>query len=224
MYAEIEILPKISRKFYSKGLKRIFLKKKLSAILQNRRKNRDPAAPDKNRSFDQQSKNQPVGVLTESNSRLAFRQFAYESKVMSTNESIDSLPATIADYHPRRVADSVAKDKRASRTKTQGSSKNGNSPKAVRLNSSVRPSKLVNLGETVVVGRMDEQGGIPFDPRMSKRHFSVEVTPAGVFVEDLQSTNGTWLNGKRIQRASLFHGDKITSGMTIFEVEWIEAS
>jgi pSer/pThr/pTyr-binding forkhead associated (FHA) protein len=79
------------------------------------------------------------------------------------------------------------------------------------------------MGQKIVVGRMDEQYAIPFDPCMSKQHFSVEATQNGIFVEDLHSTNGTWLNGKRVQRAQLFPGDKIVSGMTVFEVEWLDA-
>lgn len=36
-------------------------------------------------------------------------------------------------------------------------------------------------------------------------------------VEDLQSTNGTQVNGKRVRSATLSHGDELRIGRTLFE-------
>ena len=36
-------------------------------------------------------------------------------------------------------------------------------------------------------------------------------------IEDLQSTNGTKVNGKRVRSATLAHGDEIQIGHTRFE-------
>ena len=36
-------------------------------------------------------------------------------------------------------------------------------------------------------------------------------------VEDLQSTNGTQVNGKRVRSATLTHGDEVRIGRTLFE-------
>jgi pSer/pThr/pTyr-binding forkhead associated (FHA) protein len=57
--------------------------------------------------------------------------------------------------------------------------------------------------------------------RMSRQHFSIEFTEKGVFVEDLRSTNGTWINGLRVLSAPLSHQDKILAGQTVFEIELI---
>src|SRR5580704_8647006 len=63
------------------------------------------------------------------------------------------------------------------------------------------------LGQSVLIGRAPE--GV---------HFAVECGPAGCRVIDKKSTNGTFLNGARIQEAVLANGDEIKSGQTIFVV------
>ena len=47
---------------------------------------------------------------------------------------------------------------------------------------------------------------------VSRNHARIFRTVEGVFVEDLNSTNGTFLNGKRIRRAKLEHGQRIILG------------
>ncbi|MCA9130318.1 MAG: FHA domain-containing protein [Planctomycetales bacterium] len=140
---------------------------------------------------------------------------------MIHEQSSDQEFTTLAEYDPRRALDRVTAKEGPSR---QPVSNLENPVQAIRLNSGVRPSMQVSLGQKIIVGRMDDQFAVPFDPRMSKQHFLVEVTAGGSFIEDLHSTNGTWLNGVRIQRAPLNPGDTILSGGTVFEVEWLDAS
>ena len=44
--------------------------------------------------------------------------------------------------------------------------------------------------------------------KVSKKHGQILLADK-VFVEDLDSSNGTFLNGKRVQRASLKDGDEL---------------
>jgi hypothetical protein len=76
------------------------------------------------------------------------------------------------------------------------------------------------VGQMVVVGRAEErvQFAVPDDDKMSGVHFAVECGPAGCRVIDKGSTNGTSLNGTKIQEAMLANGDEIKSGQTIFVV------
>src|SRR5260370_3334643 len=53
---------------------------------------------------------------------------------------------------------------------------------------------------------------------MSGVHFAVECGPNGCRVIDKGSTNGTHLNGAKIQEAMLASGDEIKSGQTVFVV------
>lgn len=51
------------------------------------------------------------------------------------------------------------------------------------------------------------------DDRLSKQHFVIEVTKMGCYLEDLQSTNGTFVNGVKItNRRMLLDGDIIAAG------------
>jgi len=68
------------------------------------------------------------------------------------------------------------------------------------------------------VGRAEDAGlRIPLDS-ISRQH--ARLTPAGneVLVEDLGSANGTWINGKRITRASASHGDEISFDKERFQL------
>lgn len=64
---------------------------------------------------------------------------------------------------------------------------------------------------TLVIGR--RRGDIIInDPLISSTHAKIYPTNEGWFLEDLQSTNGTMVNGKLTQRAMLHPGMEITIG------------
>jgi hypothetical protein len=79
-------------------------------------------------------------------------------------------------------------------------------------------------GEAVRVGRTEwSDVAIPDDVQLSSEHFSIECQPAGCFIRDLGSTNGTLLNGERVaELVRVQHGDQIVAGTTRFLVktEW----
>lgn len=84
-------------------------------------------------------------------------------------------------------------------------------------------------GEVLTVGR-DSGCEIAFPevPSLSRNHGRVEFTAAGVLVEDLGSTNGTFVNDRRVLgRALLETGDRIQFGglhFKFFREEDIEAA
>ena len=54
---------------------------------------------------------------------------------------------------------------------------------------------------------------VPEDPRASRRHFSISVAPEGVYLTDLGSSNGTYVNGVRVTDPIwLNDGDSIEYG------------
>ncbi|HEY6946102.1 MAG TPA: FHA domain-containing protein [Candidatus Acidoferrum sp.] len=83
-------------------------------------------------------------------------------------------------------------------------------------------SKKVTLasGQSLIIGRAPDraQFAIPPDNHMSGVHFAVECGPSGCRITDKKSTNGTFLNGARIQEAMLATGDEIKCGQTVFAV------
>lgn len=58
------------------------------------------------------------------------------------------------------------------------------------------------------------------DEKMSRKHFSIEYSDEKHFVVDLESTNGTLVNGGKVKRKALEDGDKITAGKTTFVYEF----
>ena len=54
-----------------------------------------------------------------------------------------------------------------------------------------------------VIGRAPTAGIVLDDPHLSRRHAAVQLTGEGVSLTDLGSTNGTWLNDRRITGVEL---------------------
>jgi hypothetical protein len=69
-------------------------------------------------------------------------------------------------------------------------------------------------GDRVVLGRSRECDIRLADANVSRRHAEVRHEDGSYWVIDLGSTNGTELNGRRIERAELSDGDRITLGAT----------
>src|SRR5688572_21870548 len=71
-------------------------------------------------------------------------------------------------------------------------------------------SKVYPVAGPVVIGRAPECDiSVPAD-EMSRRHALVKPTPDGLAVEDLGSSNGTFINNKRIQQTGfLSPGDEL---------------
>jgi hypothetical protein len=58
------------------------------------------------------------------------------------------------------------------------------------------------------------------DPEVSRKHAVVRLVDGSLVIDDLQSLNGTWVNGKRIELPTLLApGDVVTLGTSAFEVK-----
>ena len=65
-----------------------------------------------------------------------------------------------------------------------------------------------------VIGRGSEAAITVPDSGVSRRHLELRVTPTGVIATDLGSTNGTFVEGHRIDAATLVDGNQIVIGRT----------
>jgi len=73
--------------------------------------------------------------------------------------------------------------------------------------------RRVVLGERVTLGKAPENGIAIDDPTVSHMHATLEPFDAGWIINDLGSSNGTWLNGERIwSQRRLRDGDEIRVG------------
>ena len=69
------------------------------------------------------------------------------------------------------------------------------------------------------IGRHPDSDIVIAHRAVSALHAAITTLPGGhAFIEDLNSTNGTWVDGERIARRPLGHGDRIT--VAKFEIEF----
>jgi hypothetical protein len=68
--------------------------------------------------------------------------------------------------------------------------------------------------DRAVIGRSRECDVRVADSNVSRRHAELRREDSAYWIVDLGSTNGTELNGKRVERAKLSDGDRITLGST----------
>ena len=74
--------------------------------------------------------------------------------------------------------------------------------------------------DTFMIGRReDAHFCLPHDRFFSRHHCILEIAPPQCFLRDLGSTNGTFVNGIRVDTAHLKHGDRIQGGETVLEVQ-----
>jgi adenylate cyclase len=76
----------------------------------------------------------------------------------------------------------------------------------------------LRTGATLVVGRAPNSDIPVIDPTISRRHAEVECSDGGVMIRDLGSSNGTFVNGTRIDASSVGVGDVVTFGKVAFRV------
>ena len=75
------------------------------------------------------------------------------------------------------------------------------------------------LGKTKIlrIGKKEDNDIVIKDNSVSRNHFEIETTVDSYLLRDLNSTNGTYINGIRVKEAFLSPGDIITMGKTKIE-------
>ena len=81
-----------------------------------------------------------------------------------------------------------------------------------------RREVLIEEDDPVTIGRAPENALPLSEPRLSRRHARIERDELGFLLKDLHSSNGTWLNRRRIASDRLLQGDEIKLGGVIIHV------
>jgi hypothetical protein len=76
---------------------------------------------------------------------------------------------------------------------------------------------LPDSGE-IVIGRSSELDMVLVEDMVSRRHAKISVENGDIFLEDLGSTNGSFVNGEKISKTKLAEGDRILIGTSIIKV------
>ena len=93
--------------------------------------------------------------------------------------------------------------------------------KLVAVAGKLRGQEFILKNGDNILGRADElELALPVEG-ISKNHFSVTVTDNSAFLKDLDSSNGTFLNGKLVKTGTIKNGDKIALPDLILQVVFV---
>jgi hypothetical protein len=76
----------------------------------------------------------------------------------------------------------------------------------------------------IVVGRSSDLDRVLVEEMVSRKHARIAYENDAVVIEDLGSTNGTFVNGEKIKRAQLKEGDRVLIGTSILKVIVMDGS
>ena len=73
-------------------------------------------------------------------------------------------------------------------------------------------------GQEIVVGRSSELDMVLVEEMVSRKHARITLNDGVISIEDLGSTNGTFVNGEKVERGTLKEGDRVLIGTNILKV------
>ena len=79
-------------------------------------------------------------------------------------------------------------------------------------------------GRPLTIGRSSDNGLVLRDGRASRHHARIDVRRGSLVLTDLGSTNGSWVNDRRVDSIALGEGDQVRIGMTTLIIEAVEAA
>lgn len=93
-------------------------------------------------------------------------------------------------------------------------------PTVLKVTHGKQAGLVVPLSGGVLIGRSEDCQLILDDDYVSTRHARITLTPSGYQVDDLGSTNGTYLNNERLTASAAFTpNDTLRIGRTLMSVE-----
>jgi FHA domain len=88
------------------------------------------------------------------------------------------------------------------------------------VRSESQQGRQFEVNDVVVLGRSDETDVVLDDPYASEFHMRLVSQENGIMLHDLGSTNGTYVNGRRVGAPTeLKRGDTIQVGKTVMEIK-----
>lgn len=173
-----------------------------------------------------------ISVIFQLDTELSLGSIGVESRFAEKPEEKILSPGSIKDP-VKEAADKkestliVSKD--LFYTGDQKDLSEGKSGVSESANNKIIRGELIQRGDDKAINRfpIGEQGVIIgrrrineiylSDSNVSRTHASIEFTEGSHYITDLGSTNGTFVNGTRISRAKLSHGDLVKIGATVLE-------
>jgi Domain of unknown function (DUF4388)/FHA domain len=73
-------------------------------------------------------------------------------------------------------------------------------------------------GKEIHIGRSNDLDMVLAEDMVSRKHARIAFQGEDIYIEDLASTNGTFVNGEKIKRSRLREGDRVLIGTSILKV------
>lgn len=81
----------------------------------------------------------------------------------------------------------------------------------------------LEMNQELIIGRSSELEMVLIEDMVSRHHAKISTSEDEIFIEDLGSTNGTFVNGEKITRSKLKDGDRILIGTSIIKLVYEES-
>jgi hypothetical protein len=148
----------------------------------------------------------PPRVLVTSDDDLAVGEFGIATRVAPDASAAPPSPAPAAAEEPAHTM--------VYRAEPQAAAAPEPAPPKPEVTFMIDGKIRASSKPRTVLGRSRQSDVYVTDPNVSRRHAEVLLEGGEYWLVDLGSTNGTQVNGERVQRACLRDGDVITIGST----------
>jgi pSer/pThr/pTyr-binding forkhead associated (FHA) protein len=82
----------------------------------------------------------------------------------------------------------------------------------------------LRMNREIIIGRSSDLDMVLVEDMVSRRHAKITTSDSDIFIQDMGSTNGTFVNGEKIAgRARLTEGDRILVGTSIIKVVGVDS-
>ena len=82
----------------------------------------------------------------------------------------------------------------------------------------------LRMDREIIVGRSSELDMVLVEDMVSRKHAKITAAGDQIVIQDLGSTNGTFVNGEKIKKARLKEGDRILIGTSIIKLVAVDNS
>ncbi len=82
----------------------------------------------------------------------------------------------------------------------------------------------IRMEREIVIGRSSELDMVLVEDMVSRKHAKIAAMQGQVVIQDLGSTNGTFVNGEKIKKVRLKEGDRILIGTSIIKMVSVDSA